>query len=479
MNAVTTLRETANLKRALNKLIVVRSRNQLAQYSPYPKQREFHAAGAHFRERLLRAGNQLGKTLSASAEVAMHLTGRYPDWWEGKRFNRAVNGLAGSETGELTRRGVQRYLIGRDLEENLGTGMIPYNTIAGISRARGLSDLVDTITVRHVTDGYSTVSLKSYDQGRRRWQADTVDFVWFDEEPPADIYFEGITRTNVSLGPVMVTFTPLMGMSAVVMRFLEEKFSGTHDTRMGIRDALHYSESQIAEIIASYPAHERQARTEGEPSLGDGAIFPVPDEDIVCDAFAIPDHWPRIVGIDFGWDHPTAGVWIAYDRDNDVIYLTDEHAARQTAVPIHAAAIKGRGEWIPVAWPHDGNNDTAIGANLASQYRAQGLNMLHEHAQFEKLNGSESDSNTSVISVWAGIEEMLTRMMTGRFKVCRNLDGWMREKRLYRRENGKIVKLEDDRISASRYGMMMLRYATTKPVEHAREYKRRGDWRTS
>ena len=452
-------------------------RNRLAQYQPYQKQREFHAAGKNFRERLLRAGNQLGKTLAAANEVGMHLTGRYPEWWEGKVFDRANNWLAGSETGELTRRGVQRLLIGRDLEENLGTGTIPYNTIAGISRARGLSDLVDTITVQHISKGYSSISLKSYDQGRKRWQADTVDGIWFDEEPPADIYFEGITRTNVTLGPVMLTFTPLMGMSAVVMRFLVEKFPGTHDTRMGIRDALHYTEEDIEKIIASYPAHERVARTEGEPTLGSGAVFPVDDTAISCDPFAIPEHWPRIVGLDFGWDHPTAAMWLAWDRDHDVVYLSDEHAASQTAVPLHAAAIKARGEWIPVAWPHDGNNDTAIGANLASQYREQGCKMLHEHAQFEKLQGSSSDTSTSLISVEAGIQDMLTRMLTGRFKVFKNLDGWFKEKRLYRRENGKLLKVDDDRISASRYALMMLRYASTRPVAQ-KQIIRRGDWRT-
>jgi phage terminase large subunit-like protein len=304
-----------------------------------------------------------------------------------------------------------------------------------------------------------------------------VQGVWFDEEPPADIYFEGITRTNVSRGPVLLTFTPLMGMSAVVQRYLEEKFPGTHDTRMGIRDALHYSEADIEAIIASYPDHEREARTEGEPTLGSGAVFPVSDESISCTPFAIPDHWPRLAALDFGWDHPTACAWLAWDRDTDTIYIYDCHAARQTAVPVHAAAIKGRGEWIPVAWPHDGNNDTAIGANLASQYRDQGLNMLHEHAQFEAVTGSDSETRQSLISVEAGIQDMLTRMLTGRFKVFNHLQEWFGEKRLYRRENGKLLKLDDDRISATRYAVMMLRYAITKPTAQ-KDIRRQGGWRT-
>ena len=99
MKAIAAKQETAIMATAFEKLNTMRSRNRLAQYQPYPKQMEFHAAGKDFRERLLRAGNQLGKTLAAANEVAMHLTGRYPDWWEGKWFDRANNWLAGSETG--------------------------------------------------------------------------------------------------------------------------------------------------------------------------------------------------------------------------------------------------------------------------------------------------------------------------------------------------------------------------------------------
>jgi len=480
VNAVAVPRKTkdlAKLNAELQQLERWRDLNRLSSYQPYPKQAEFHAAGAEYRERLLRAGNQLGKTLCAAYEVAMHLTGRYPAWWQGKRFDHPTLWICGSVSGKKTRDGIQKYLLGQDFRDGLGKGSIPYASIVGFTRARGTADLLDKIFVRHVSGGESTIILKSYEQGREDWQTDTAHGVWFDEEPPADIYFEGITRTNVHTGPILLTFTPLNGMSAVVRRYLEEKFAGTHDTRMGIRDAQHYTEAQIEAIIASYPDHERDARTEGEPTLGSGAVFPVADEQIRCEPFAIPDHWPRIAGLDFGWDHPTACVWIAWDRDADTVYLYDEHGARKEPVPVHASAIKARGDWIPVAWPHDGNNSTAIGPNLAAQYRKESVNMLHEHAQFERVSGTPSETNTSLISVEAGIQDMLTRMMTGRFKVFSNLGGWFAEKRLYRRENGKLIKLEDDHISASRYGLMMLRYAATKPTA-VKEIRRPGNWRT-
>ncbi|TWA34638.1 phage terminase large subunit-like protein [Sinorhizobium medicae] len=198
--------------------------NILSSYQPYAKQREFHAAGATFRERLFMAGNQLGKTLAGAAEAAMHLTGRYPEWWQGRRFDRPVAMLAGSESYELTRDGVQRLLIGPPLnEDEWGTGFVPKATIQATTRRSGASGALDSVTVRHVAGGASTLLFKAYEQGRAKWQANTVDYVWFDEEPPEDVYFEGITRTNATRGSIAVTFTPLKGLSAVVARYLMEK----------------------------------------------------------------------------------------------------------------------------------------------------------------------------------------------------------------------------------------------------------------
>lgn len=198
-----------------------RATNRLRFYEPYPKQREFHAAGATHRERLLMAGNQLGKTLAGAAEMAMHLTGQYPDWWDGRRFDKPIVAMAGSETGELTRDGLQRLLVGPPADEGQwGTGFIPKSAIADTARRQGVADALDTVSVGHNAGGRSELLFKSYDQGRRKWQANTVDVVWLDEEPQLDIYMEALTRTNATGGIVYLTFTPLLGMSEVVSLFL-------------------------------------------------------------------------------------------------------------------------------------------------------------------------------------------------------------------------------------------------------------------
>jgi phage terminase large subunit-like protein len=427
-------------------------KRKLESYSPYTKQKLFHKLGASKRERLLRAGNQQGKSFSSCAESAIHATGRYPNWWEGKVFEENTVGWAGGVTGEVTRDTLQRLLIGAVGER--GTGLIPEKDILEVIPARGVADLADTIIVKHHKKGKSRIRLKYYEQGRQKWQADTVHWINFDEEPPEDIYMEGLTRTNATGGLVWLAFTPLLGMSNVVHRFLSDSQQDRADINMTIDDAEHIPKEQRDKIIASYPAHEREARVNGAPILGSGLIFPVSDAFICCDSIPIPSHWPQINGIDFGWDHPTAAANLAWDRESDRVYVTKVYRVSEQTPLIHAAALKPWGDWIPVAWPHDGlQHDKGSGETLADQYRAQGLNMLSERATFE---GGES-------GVEAGIMEMLQRMQTGRFKVFRSCTEFFEERRMYHRKDGKIVKARDDIISAVRYAIMMLREAITKP----------------
>lgn len=461
------------LAQALAEMKRRRDRNKLVTYKPYEKQKEFHAAGSIYSERLFTAGNQLGKTLSGAFEMAMHLTGRYPDWWTGRRFDKPVRAMAGSESAELTRKGVQRLLVGPpEIEAEWGTGAIPGDCIIGWSRKQGVADAIASIQVKHASGGVSVLQFNSYDQGRGKWQADTVDIVWFDEEPPYDIYNEGITRTNATHGIVFTTFTPLKGMSETVDRFYPEpKFPGCTVITMTIYDVDHYTPEEREAIIAKYPAHERDARTMGTPTLGSGLIFPVTEESIVVDPFPLPDIWPRIAALDFGWDHPTAGAWLAWDRDEDVIYVYDCFREREKTPPQIAPLIQRRGHWIPIAWPHDGlQHEKGSGIQLAEQYRNAvdedgnpfNLNMLHEMAQFPET-GAEGEEKVSRTSVEAGVSDMLTRMQQGKWKVFKTCTEWLEERRLYHRKDGKIVKIRDDTLSASRYAYMMLRYASTPP----------------
>lgn len=402
----------------------------------------------------------------------MHLTGDYPPWWTGRRFSRPITMLTGSESYELTRDGVQRLLLGPPADKDKwGTGAIPHAAIVGTDARQGVPNAVENVMVKHVSGGNSTCQFKAYEQGRSKWQASTVDYVWCDEEPPEPVYIEGLTRTNATGGCVVITCTPLLGMSTVIARYLLEASKDRHVTTMTIDDAPHISPAMRAQIIASYPAHEREARTMGVPSMGSGRIFPIVEASIVCEPFPIPRHWPEVGGVDFGWDHPFGAVKCAWDRDNDVWHVTADYREREATPIIHAAALRPWGPNMLFAWPHDGlQHDKGSGDQLAELYRKQGLAMCPERATFDDgTNGVE-----------AGILDMLERMQTGRWKVFSTCRHWLEEFRTYHRKDGKIVKERDDVLSASRYALMMKRFAEVQRkvdvTAYRPQYRAAGAW---
>lgn len=410
------------------------------------------------------AGNQLGKTLAGAMEAAVHATGQYPEDWAGRRFDKNTTGWAAGVSGEATRDTVQRALLGRS--GAWGTGALPQDSIERVTLARGATDLVDTLTVRHVSGELSHISFKSYEKGRAKWQGETLDWVWFDEEPPFDVYSEGLTRTNATDGITWMTFTPLLGISSVVARFVMEDSGDRHVTRMALDDADHFTDAQRQRILDSYASHEREARARGNPALGSGRVFPLAADDVREVAFDLPDHWPRLCGLDIGWDHPTAAVWLAWDRDTDTAHVYDSYRVREQTPVVHAAALKSRGDWIPVAWPADAlQHDKGSGQPVATQYRAQGVEMLPDPARF--ADGS--------VSVEAGVLEMLDRMKTGRLRVAAHLSEWWEEFELYHRKDGRLVKERDDLLCATRYALMMLRFAAELP-EHGLALDISTDW---
>lgn len=431
-------------------------------FTPYPKQQEFYDAGLTARERLLMAGNQLGKTEAGAVEVAYHLTGEYPDDWLGHRFTHPIRAWAGGESSILVRDVQQKKLCGPPgVDADFGSGYIPRDRFVDKpSLARGVTDAYDTIQVEHrtngVVDGTSTLTFKSYEQGRQKWQGEPVDLIWMDEEPDEEIYNEAITRTNATGGIILVTFTPLKGMSTVVMRFLQEASDDRVTITMTIDDVGHISPEQKAKIIASYPAHERDARTRGIPMLGSGRIFPIAQDAITEPTLEyVPTHWTKLWSIDFGIDHPFAAVLQAWDKDADIIHILHAFKVRNQTPIQHAAAMKPIGGGVPVAWPHDGNTrDAGDLKPLADQYKAAGLKMLPTHATFP--DGS--------ISTEAGIMEMQERFETGRIKVAAHLTEFLQEFGLYHRKNGLIVKLNDDIMSATRIGVMARRFGRTVPL---------------
>jgi phage terminase large subunit-like protein len=192
----------------------------------YGKHMEFFRVGKEYRERCFMAANRVGKTVAGGFEVTAHLTGQYPAWWEGKRFLRPTRGWAAGDTNETTRDIIQLELFGNvvGIEGGRkgfdGSGMIPRECIGTPKWKQGVQDLADTVPVMHSTGRWSTIGFKSFDQGRRSFQGTAKEFIWLDEECPQDVYGECLMRVATTRGVILTTFTPLTGLTPLVLEFL-------------------------------------------------------------------------------------------------------------------------------------------------------------------------------------------------------------------------------------------------------------------
>jgi len=305
--------------------------------------------------------------------------------------------------------------------------------------------------------------------GVDKWQGRSVDCIWLDEEPSRELYSQAVTRTLDRKGMVYMTFTPESGMTETVASFMNNLQPGQSLTNATWDDASeaitsmkgnkgHLNEAVMTQILSSYSPHEREMRRYGRPSIGSGLVFPVQEDKIMTDPIQIEDHWAKIAGIDFGWDHPTAVVWAAWDKDNDEIYIYDCYRQSKASPSVHAASIRTRSESVPIAYPHDGNRRDSMGnPGLADQYRSLGCNMMLEHFTNPPALGQNKGGN----SVEEGLMDMLQYMEDGRFHVFNTLTDWFEEFRMYHRKGGKVVPFKDDLMSATRYAVLSRRFAVS------------------
>lgn len=462
----------------LEALADLKRTEKLRLFKPYEPQKEFFNLGATKRERLFMAGNQTGKTVSGAFEVACHLTGLYPDWWQGKRFDQPTRGWIGGVTSETVMEKPQSELCGLWNDPSaFGTGFIPKDMLVGRTLSHGTSGSFDSITVKHVTGGYSAATFKAYADGVAKWQSATLDWVWEDEEPPADIHGEAMTRLTGN-GVLFVTCTPLQGVTTFIRRFLSPAPGMETETRgvarMGLRHVSHFTEEQKQFRIAGYQPHLREARMNGDPIIASGQIYTTPEQDLMVmfppgvPLEQITAHWPKIWGVDFGGashdGHPFAAALCAIDP-HDVFYVLRVLRMSGSTPVTEAAAMKMIAANPPVAWPHDGTHtEKSSGEKLADIYRKDpcSLNMLREHATHATVGGFQ---------VWPGIAEMDLAMRTGKFKVSSTCTEFFDEYRSYRVEapkkdsepGGKIHKKDDDVMDAVRCAWMMRRRARPVP----------------
>ena len=472
LSAVRVLAEDA----ARNKLFGMYPDSGPLRRGLYRQHMAFFNLGAKCRTRCFMAANRTGKTEGGGGfEVALHLTGLYPEWWTGFRFSKPVDAWAAGDTKETVRDIVQAKLLGT--REAPGTGLVPHDAILRTMLRQNGNGAVDYVSIRHVSGGESRLGFKSYDQGREAFQGTEKDIVWLDEEANSGVRSECAMRLGTTGGLLIETFTPLRGITEIVQRYMSNDDGdvlGLDADRVLVRgddigmvmagwdDVPHLSASEKARMLAECEPHLRESRSKGIPSLGSGAIYPVPLDDVLVDPFEIPPHWPRVYGLDVGWNR-TAAVWLAHDRDTDTVYAYAEHYRGQAEPEVHAAAIRARGEWIPGEIdPASRGRGQADGSRLFDLYSAHGLRLVN-----------------AVNTVEAGILEVYSRLSTGRLKFFRTLQSATSEYRIYRRdEKGRIVKANDHAMDALRYGIMGIGHAICEPVK-VHGIRRAANWRTA
>ena len=428
--------------------------NRIKLYEPYDYQKKFHSEGLDCRQRILMAANRVGKTFCGAAETAYHLTGDYPDWWVGRRFNKPVRVWVAGESNDTTRDIIQKELFGSPQDPTQkGKGAIPLTAIIDTVRKPGVPNAYSAALVKHSSGGNSQISFKAYEQGFEKFMGEAIDVVWLDEEPRQEIFSQCITRTADTDGIVYMTFTPEKGMTLVVSSFMNELKPGQSLITATWDDVDHLDAKTKEQLLAVYSPAERDMRSKGIPVFGSGLVFPVAEDDIVCEDFDLPDHFPRLAAIDFGYDHPTAISWAAYDPDNDIIYIYDEYRRSKETPLTHAAVLNARTPSIPVAFPHDGlQHDKGSGIQLAQQYRDLGVSMLPQHFTNPPVDGALNGNN----SIEAGISLLLQRFETDRLKIFKSCTETMEELRLYHRKNGRVVPIKDDLLSAMRYAALSI-----------------------
>lgn len=427
----------------------------------YDWQREFVESTKQYSQVALIAANRIGKTWSGTYMDAIHALGDYPDAWEGHVFQHNPLIWCLGYSGEKTRDLLQTPLIGKKNGNTFEGALIPPEHIKDYESMTGTPNALRSVYIRQVGGGDvqgkdAKIQFWSYSQGQHALMGDGVDWFHIDEEPEdPEIFPQVLVRTatgdNKQGGRGILTLTPENGRTELVIQFMDNPSPAQKFIQKGWDDAPHLSEKVKAELLASFPAHQREMRTKGVPMLGHGRIYDMAEDAITCPSFEIPSHWYVIDGMDFGWDHPQGQLQLVEDRDSGMFYVARAWKQKHAKASDAWAATKLWSKDVPTAWPADGLQHEKGSAKQQKEYYDEaGFKMLEEHATWaDGGNGVE-----------AGLMELRDLMLNGKLKVFAGLRDFFNEFLQYHRDaNGKIVKTQDDLMDCMRYAYMMRRHA--------------------
>lgn len=454
--------------------------NQLKYFRPFEHQKRFFQTSGSARRGIL-AANRIGKTVSTCYETAMHLTGLYPDWWEGKRFDGPITAMVAGEGWSQVAMVLQNELLGTQdvkIKEQVGTGAIPrYCIIQDTMRNDGANCL--GVEVRHITGAKSYLLFANYTQEVRQMQGFKLNLAVFDEQPPDDFFSEIVTRTATTQGQVLCSFTPLKGLNGLVSKFWNKE-DGYNFIRVAWTDVPEYDpwhepfllNETRRQLERDYLPHEREARIAGKPVMGKGAVFQIRDWPTYKASeynFREMPQIHRVISLDLGLVNDKTVISLLYwDPYEQVIYLHKQIVVQgvEEAVPTQYINHLLRPEVFgtPIVLPADANT---AGRYTMSSSSIRELFEQYELNVYQKAIMNPPDSQGRVTNHKSyGINQMRQMLEFGTMMVNENCVDFLREaQNYYVDEHGRFSD-PDDCIDSARYGVMACLQGIAEPWDN-------------
>lgn len=444
--------------------------NQLKYFRPFKHQTDFFATGS-FQRRGILAANRIGKTVSTCFETAVHLTGRYPEWWpkDAKRFKKPVTVFVAGEGWEQVARVLQDELLGTKdvkIKDALGSGAIPRECIiTDTMRVDGANCI--GVEIRHASGGKSYLLFGNYTQEVRNLQGFKLDFVVFDEQPPDDIFSELVTRTATTQGQVLCSFTPLKGLNGLVSKFWYHE-DGYNHIRVSWNDVPEYDpwgdpfllKETRQQLERDYLPHEREARIAGIPVMGQGAVFQIqnwPTYKTGDFDFKNMNDISRIIALDLGLVNDKTVVSLMYhNRKTGDMWLHSQIVVKgiEEANPMNYINHLVRPEVFgcPIVLPADASTKgryTMNSQSIRELFEEYQLNVIDKPVMNPKNSEGKITNHKSY-----GVNIMRQMLELGSLKVNENCVEFLREaKNYYVDEKGRFSD-PDDCIDSARYALL-------------------------
>ena len=454
--------------------------HQLKYFRPFDHQRVFFKTGVSERRGIL-AANRIGKTVSTCFETAYHLTGLYPDWWEGHRFSGPITAMVAGEGWSQVALVLQNELLGTQdvkITENLGSGAIPRECIVTATMRNDGANCIG-VEIKHKSGGNSYLLFANYTQEVRQLQGFKLNLAVFDEQPPDDFFSEIVTRTATTQGQVLCSFTPLKGLNGLVSKFWNKE-EGYEYIRVSWDDVPEYDPWGLPFLLnetrrqleRDYLPHEREARIAGKPVMGKGAVFQLSNWPTYktgeIDFTRLPNIH-RVISLDLGLVNDKTVIsliyWEPYER---VAYLHRQIVVQgvEEAVPTQYINHLLRPEVFgtPIVLPADASTTgryTMSSSSIRELFESYELNV------YEKAIMNPPDSQGRVTNHKAyGINQMRQMLEVGSLMVNENCTHFLSEAQNYFVDEKGRFSDPDDCIDSARYGILACLQGIAEPWDN-------------